>query len=38
MTTILLIEKLTKSLEKLEMALAEKGEDFKDVIKLGSWS
>lgn len=35
MTTILLIEKLTKSLEKLEMALAEKGEDFKDVIKMG---
>lgn len=35
MTAILLIEKLTKSLEKLEMALAEKGEDFKDVIKMG---
>lgn len=35
MTTILLIEKLTKSLEKLEMALAKKGEDFKDVIKMG---
>lgn len=35
MTTILLIEKLTKSLEKLEMTLAEKGEDFKDVIKMG---